>query len=90
MQQNLSFCSILPNGNSKFTPCPDLLTEEEAIRYLRLDVDGSSDPERTLKYYRDKGQLVAIRVGKKNRYRRQDLVDFLARKSEEKQRRLAV
>lgn len=77
---------VLPDGKG-FKPCPDLLTEDEAIRYLRLDVDCSSEPERTLKYYRDKGELIAIKVGKKNRYRRQDLVDFLARKSEEKQQR---
>lgn len=82
--------AVLPDGNGGFTPCPELLTEDEAIRYLRLDADGSSDPERTMKYYRDRGQLVAIKVGKWNRYRRQDLDNFLALKSEEKQRRLAV
>jgi len=77
--------SVLPDGNGGFTPCPEVLTEEEAIRYLRLDLDASSNSAQTLKYYRDKGELVAIRVGKRNRYRRQDLDDFLARKSQEKQ-----
>ncbi len=81
--------TILPDGNGDFTLCPELLTEDEAVRYLRLDVDGSSNPEQTLKYYRDKGELVAIRVGRKNRYRRQDLVNFLAQKSQIKQGRLA-
>jgi hypothetical protein len=57
---------------------------------LRLDVDGSPDPQQTLKYYRDKGGLIAVRVGRKNRYRRQDLDDFLSRKSEEKKGRLAL
>lgn len=90
--KNIMFAvpAVLPDGNGGFMPCPELLTEVEAIRYLRLDVDGASDPERTLKYYRDKGQLVAIKVGKWNRYRRQDLDNFLAGKSEEKQRRLAL
>ncbi len=49
--------SVLPDGKGGFTPCPELLTEVEACLYLRLDEDGSSDPKRTLKYYRDKGQL---------------------------------
>lgn len=80
---------VLPDGNGGFTPCPELLTEDEAVRYLRLDIDDSSNPEQTLKYYRDKGELVAIRVGRKNRYRRQDLVNFLAHKSQIKQGRLA-
>jgi len=81
--------AVLPDGNGGFMPCPELLTEDEAVRYLRLDVDDSSNPEQTLKYYRDKGELVAIRVGRKNRYRRQDLVNFLAHKSQIKQGRLA-
>ena len=76
--------TILPDGNGGFTLCPTLLTEEEAIRFLRLDADGSADPVQTLRYYRDKGQLVAIKVGKKNRYRTQDLENFLAEKSEAK------
>ena len=65
--------SVLPDGNGGFTPCPEVLTEDEAIRYLRLDLEVSSDPRQTLKYYRDKGELVAIRIGRKNRYRRRDL-----------------
>ena len=76
--------AVLPDGNGGFTPCPELLTENETIRYLRLDVDGSPDPVRTLTYYRNNGQLIAIRVGRKNRYRRQDLEKFLAEKSKEK------
>ena len=76
--------AVLPDGNGGFTPCPELMTEQEAIRFLRLDADGSADPVQTLRYYRDKGQLIAIKVGRKNRYRRQDLESFLAQKSEAK------
>jgi hypothetical protein len=76
--------SVLPDSNGGFTPCPEVLTEEEAIRYLRLDLEAHSDSRQTLKYYRDKGELVAIRIGRRNRYRRRDLDDFLSRKSEAK------
>lgn len=83
---NLNMFSFLPDGNNGFQPCPDVLTEEEVIRFLRLDLDdNNSDPAQTLKHYRDKGQLVAIRIGRRNRYRLEDLKIFLARKSEEKQ-----
>ena len=84
---NFAPSAVPPDGDGGFTPCPALLTENEAIRYLRLDVDSSTDAHKTLKYYRDKGLLIAIRVGKKNRYRRADLADFLAQKSEDKKRR---
>ena len=87
--KNIIFATaaVLPDGNGGFTACPALMTEEEAIRYLRLNVDSSTDAHNTLKYYRDRGELIAIQVGRKHRYRRQDLDDFLAKKSEIKKRR---
>ena len=68
--------SILPVGEG-WRPCPELLTADEAVGYLRLDVDGPKDPQQTLRYYRDKGLLKAVQVGKRLRYRREDLDDFL-------------
>jgi len=67
--------SFFTNGNT----VPDLLTEEEAVCFLRLDIDGPSKPELTLKYYRDEGLLVPTRVGKRNRYLRTELLKFLNR-----------
>ena len=60
-------------------PCPELLTEEEAVRYLRLDIDGPAKPTLTLRYYREKGLLRATRVGRKLRYRRVELDDLMAK-----------
>ncbi len=62
--------AVLPDGNGAFTPCPELLTEQEAIRYLRLDVNGPQNPAGTLKYYRDRGFLQAVRIGRNLRYPR--------------------
>ena len=53
---------ILPNGNEGFTPCPELLTEDEAIRYLRLDIGDPRNPSNTLKYYKDRGVLRGVRI----------------------------
>jgi hypothetical protein len=74
----------MPDGNGGYAPCPELLTEEETIRFLRLDIEKDTDPVQTMKYYRDKGELIAIKVGRKNRYRRQDIEGFLALKSKKK------
>jgi len=77
--------TVLPDGNGSFTPCPELLTEEEAIRYLRLDVDGPKNPKGTLKYYRDKGILKGVRVGKNLRYPRKELDDMIDKLLEKKE-----
>ena len=71
--------SALPDGNGGFTPCPELLTEEEAIRYLRLDGINVEDPANSLRYYRRKGLLRATQVGKSIRYRRIELERLLDR-----------
>ena len=72
--------SVLPGGQGQL--CPDLLTEEETIRFLRLDVKGPGDPQKTLRYYRERGLLKATRVGKRLRYQRKELLDFLDRLTE--------
>lgn len=59
-------------------PVPELLTEDEAIVFLRLDVDGPKHPAKTLARYRDLGLLKATRVGRRLRYRIEDLRAFLA------------
>ena len=55
------------------SPCPELLTEPEAIRYLRLDLIDVEDPANTFRYYRNRGLLRATQVGKCVRYRRVEL-----------------
>ncbi len=69
--------AVLPDGNDGFTPCPELLTEAEAIRYLRLDIDGPAKPENTLRYYREKKKLKGTQIGKRILYTRQALDEFL-------------
>jgi len=68
---------------------PELMTEEEAIRFLRLDTDGPANPCSTLKYYRDEGLLRATRVGKKNRYLKAELLKFLSLMTERTNRKSA-
>lgn len=71
------FPAVLPDGNGNFMPCPELLTEQEAIRFLRLDSVKIEDPANTLKYYRQKGFLRATQVGKCIRFRRVELEKLL-------------
>jgi hypothetical protein len=74
--------SVLPDGNGGFVPCPELLTETEAVRFLRLDGIDTEDPAGTLRYYRKKGLLRATQVGKCIRYRRIELERLLEKLTE--------
>lgn len=59
------------------SPCPELLTADEAVRYLRLDEIGTNEPARALTHYREQGLLKGRRVGKCVRYLRKDLDSFI-------------
>lgn len=73
--------AILPGDPP--TPCPEVLTPEEAVRYLRLDKTGIKDPLLSLRYYREKGLLRGTKVGLRLRYRRVELERFLERATDE-------
>jgi len=73
----LNTAAIVPDGYGSFMPCPELLTEDEAIRYLRLDVNGPKNPRNTLKYYRDQGALRAVHIGRNLRYPRKELDNMI-------------
>lgn len=68
----------MPDGS----PVPELLTESEAISFLRLDTDGPKHPEQTLQYYREEGLLRAARVGKRLRYTKKELLALLEKLTE--------
>jgi hypothetical protein len=58
-------------------PNPNLLTEDEAIRYLRLDLIGIKNPGETLRYYRKEGRLKGTQISKRVFYLREELDRFL-------------
>lgn len=72
--QNNHQCSgihYMPNGSIM----PELLSEQEAIIWLRLEDE--NNPERTLKYYRDKGQLRGLKIGTNFLYPKRELLNFI-------------
>ena len=69
--------AVLPDGNGGYTPCPDLLTEDEAIRYLRLDTINIKNRAATLERYRKDGLLRGVQISKKIFYKRTELERFV-------------
>ena len=75
---------------NNWPPRPDvfaeLLTPVEAAQYLRLDETGIHTPQttvRTLNYWRDRGELRATTFARRVWYRKAELDQFLAVKTEE-------
>lgn len=64
--------------------CPELLTAEEAIRFLRLD--DLKAPMDVLYEYRRQGLLRGTQVGRKIRYLRSELMLCLEKLTEQKPR----
>jgi hypothetical protein len=64
-----------------------VLTEAEVIVWLRLDIDGPRNPRSTLKFYRQKGLLRAVRIGRQWRYTLSELHAFLDRLTQKSARR---
>ena len=75
--ETLLLPTVLPDGNGGYEPCPELLTEAEAIRYLRLNTLGLRQPANTLRYYRNKGLLNPTPISNHLFYTRRALDEFL-------------
>ena len=69
----------MPDGR----PVPIVLDDKELIILLRLDDQGPRNARFTLKYYRDKGLLRGVRLGKRIRYTRDEVLKFLERQTDE-------
>jgi len=73
--RHLGVPAMLPGDPPQ--PCPEVMTESEVVRYLRLDLVDIKDPAETLGYYRRKGLLRGTQIGKCVRYRRIEVERFL-------------
>ena len=67
----------MPDG----IPAPYVLTADEAIRFLRLDTNGTKYPEATLQHYQKEGLLCPITIGKCRKYPLPELLRFIERLS---------
>lgn len=66
----------------EIVPVSPLLTEDEAISYLRLDTINIGDPAGTLRRYREQGLLKGTQVSKRVFYLREELDAFLRRQTQ--------
>lgn len=61
--------TVLSNGNGGFVPCPELMTQEELIRYLRIpEISSSADPANVVANLVRMHGLPRIHIGRQPLY----------------------
>lgn len=60
--------SWMPDGKGGWMPTPEILTEDETLRFLRMDSIDIKHPKETLRYYRNKYGLKGVQIGKALRF----------------------
>jgi len=71
----------MENDSIHLRETPDLLTQEEAIRLLRLDRLGLRDPRESLWHLRRTGQLGYVKVAGKVLIPRVKIAEYLVRQA---------
>ncbi len=74
----------MPDGNGGLQPCPEVMLECELIKFLRLEELGINNPVNTLRYYRERGKLLATTIGGRNVYTRKSACEFLEKMTRKK------
>jgi len=59
------------------TPVPEVMVEDELVKFLRLKDLGVKNPSNTLRYYRERGKLRPTKIGNFNVYTRTSVCEFL-------------
>jgi len=79
-KNNYSFgiAPVLPDGNGGFSPCPTLLTEDELIRFLRIDkVSKANDYHNVIVHLKRMHNLPCVHICGQPLYYLEDLCDWL-------------
>lgn len=67
--QDVMVPAVLPDGNGGFRPCPQLLTEDELIRFLRIpEVSKAKDHHHVIENLKRMHDLPCIHICKKPLY----------------------
>jgi len=81
--QNSSFSAILPASDGNCRPCPELLTEEELILYLRIpEVSKAKDFHNVVNNLKRMHNLPRIRLCGQPLYPREAIDEWIRSKTE--------
>lgn len=73
---------VLPDGNGGFTPCPELLTEEELIVFLRIPkISKSQDYHNVIENLKRMHDLPRIHICGKPLYPVEEIKEWIRKKT---------
>ena len=74
--------AVLPDGNGCFTVCPELLTEDELIAFLRIPhISSSEDYHNVVEHLKRRRKLPRIRICNKTLYPRKAIQEWIERET---------
>lgn len=80
--------AVLPDGNGGFIPCPELLTEEELIRFLRIpEVSHAGDHHNVIENLKRMHDLPCIHICKQPLFPLEAVREWIRQKVEKDHRR---
>ncbi|MEE9370744.1 MAG: hypothetical protein V3W45_04650 [Sedimentisphaerales bacterium] len=81
---NLMFLAyaVLPDGNGGFTPCPELMTEQELVRFLRIpEISKADDYSNVIANLKRMHDLPRIHLCGKTLYPTREVMKWITEKS---------
>jgi len=74
--------AVLPDGNGGFTPCPELLTEDELVVFLRIsEISKSKDYHNVIENLKRMHGLPRIHICGKPLYPREEIIKWIREKT---------
>jgi hypothetical protein len=81
-QSNFVALAILPDGSGGFKPCPDLMTEDELITFLRIpEISKADDYSNVIANLKRMHDLPRIHLCGKTLYPTREIVKWITEKS---------
>ena len=73
---------VLPDGNGGFTPCPELMTEDEIVQFLRIpEISNSKNYHNVIEHLKKFRDLPRIHICRKALYPKKAVMEWMEKES---------